>query len=600
MEGTPFGRYRLVEVLGRGGMGEVWRGFDTVTERTVAVKVLPAHLAGDEGFQQRFLREAKAAASLNEPHVVPIYDFGEINDRLFVAMRLVDGHDLQTLLADGPLAPDRAVAIIEQVASALQAAHGIGLVHRDVKPSNVLVGEDDFAYLIDFGIARLAGETGLTSTGMTLGTWPYMAPERFRTGTADARSDVYALTCVLHQALTGQQPFPGESLEQIATGHMFDPPPRPSAIRGSVPAALDDVIATGMAKDPDERYATARELAQAARRAALPATVSHATIAAAGAATLAAPAPELNYVPTQVAPASAVLDGAPSERPDQVQELDEQRAETRRSRWAISSFILGLIGGIGVGFGPPGWVFYAFTAVALAGVAFGVVALANIRQTHQRGRWLAVSGAAFGAIWLLFAVFVGLTVSPGLPSGHSDSYKTGYHDGSDPTFLDELINEGGMSPEKICRDSLDARQDVKLGGDPKIDSGDYMQGCLDGIRDARRPAAGHSTSAAPSTHTSHPANEADRRPVPAQPAPPDPDVVFVQRLIDAGLTIKDRAGVIQMGHNVCDYLGDHSKQQTIDDMYRDQEERWDKPSKEKVAAMVESSIAVYCPQYSGR
>lgn len=265
MEGTPFGRYRLVEVLGRGGMGEVWRAFDTVTERTVAVKVLPAHLAGDEGFQQRFLREAKAAASLNEPHVVPIHDFGEIDGRLFVAMRLVDGHDLQALLAQGPLDPGRAVVIIEQIASALDAAHRIGLIHRDVKPSNILVTENDFAYLIDFGIARVVGETGLTSTGMTLGTWPYMAPERFRTGTVDARADVYALTCVLHQVLTGQPPFPGEAIEQVAAGHMFDPPPRPSALRSSIPAAMDDVIATGMAKDPDERFTNAKDLARAAR-----------------------------------------------------------------------------------------------------------------------------------------------------------------------------------------------------------------------------------------------------------------------------------------------------------------------------------------------
>lgn len=340
MEGTPFGRYRLVEVLGRGGMGEVWRAFDTVTERTVAVKVLPAHLAGDEGFQKRFLREAKAAASLNEPHVVPIYDFGEIDGRLFVAMRLVDGRDLQALLTDGPLSPERAVTIIEQVASALQAAHGIGLVHRDVKPSNILVGDDDFAYLIDFGIARVAGETGLTSTGMTLGTWPYMAPERFRTGTADARADVYALTCVLHQALTGQQPFPGESLEQIATGHMFDPPPRPSAIQSSVPAAMDNIIAMGMVKDPDERYATTKDLARAAR-AALPGHVSSATIAAARAETLAAPAPGLNDAPTQYAPTSGPresdLDGGaeaysvPSPAP---QALD------RRSKLVIGSVVL--------------------------------------------------------------------------------------------------------------------------------------------------------------------------------------------------------------------------------------------------------------------
>ncbi|WP_409428393.1 serine/threonine-protein kinase [Mycobacterium sp. SMC-11] len=311
MEGTPFGRYRLVEVLGRGGMGEVWRGFDTVTERTVAVKVLPVHLVDDDGFQKRFLREAKAAASLDEPHVVPIYDFGEVDGRLFVAMRLVDGQDLQTLLTQGPLDPNRAVAIIEQIASALNAAHRIGLIHRDVKPSNILVIEDDFAYLIDFGIARVTGETGLTSTGMTLGTWSYMAPERFRTGTADAGADVYALTCVLHQALTGQQPFPGESLEQIATGHLFDPPPRPSVLRVDVPRAMDAVIATGMAKDPGERYATTRDLARAAR-AALSAPASPAASVAAGAETLAAPAPALNDAPTQYAPAEAAADPIPT------------------------------------------------------------------------------------------------------------------------------------------------------------------------------------------------------------------------------------------------------------------------------------------------
>lgn len=267
MDGTPFGRYRLVDLLGRGGMGEVWRAFDTVTERVVAVKVLPAHLADDQGFQERFRREAKAAASLREPHVVPIHDLGEIDGQLFVSMRLVDGYDLQTLLAHGPLAPDQAVTIIEQIASALHAAHRIGLIHRDVKPSNILVAEDDFAYLIDFGIARVVGETGLTSTGVTVGTWPYMAPERFRTGAVDARADVYSLACVLHQALTGQPPFPSESLEQIAAGHMFEPPPRPSAFRNGIPAEMDDVIATGMAKDPVDRFPTTKDLAHAARAA---------------------------------------------------------------------------------------------------------------------------------------------------------------------------------------------------------------------------------------------------------------------------------------------------------------------------------------------
>jgi serine/threonine-protein kinase len=266
MEGTPFGRYRLMSLLGRGGMGDVWRAFDTDTDRFVAVKVLPANLAADPQFAHRFRREAKAVAGLNDPHVVPIHHFGEIDGRLYVDMRLIEGRDLHSLITDGPLPPERAVRIIDQVASALNSAHRIGLVHRDVKPSNILVGERDFAYLIDFGLARKADDTGLTNTGTVIGTWAYLAPERI-TGEADYRADIYSLACVLHECLTGQQPFPGKSIEQQIGSHLGQPPPRPSALIDTVPMKFDDVIAMGMAKTPDDRYRSAHDLVDAARAA---------------------------------------------------------------------------------------------------------------------------------------------------------------------------------------------------------------------------------------------------------------------------------------------------------------------------------------------
>ncbi len=265
MEGTPFGQYRLISLLGRGGMGEVWRAYDTVTDRVVALKVLPANFAADQTFQQRFRREAHAAAQLNDPHVVPIHTYGEIDGRLFVDMRLIEGRDLQTVLAGNPLDPSRAVHIIEQVAHAVHAAHKVGLVHRDIKPSNILLDENDFAYLIDFGIARVVGETGLTGTGAVIGTLSYMAPERFTSGAADARSDIYALACVLYECLTGGAPFPGQGMEQQLAGHLSAPPPRPSD--SGAPSTFDPVIATGMAKNPGQRYATSVGLARAARDA---------------------------------------------------------------------------------------------------------------------------------------------------------------------------------------------------------------------------------------------------------------------------------------------------------------------------------------------
>jgi serine/threonine protein kinase len=269
MEPEMFGPYRLDALISVGGMGEVYRAFDTTRDRPVALKRLRPGLAADDEYQSRFRRESRRAGRLSSPHVIPIHNFGEIDGRLYIDMRLVDGADLHTFIADhGPLDPGAAVDVVRQVADALDCAHAAGLIHRDIKPSNVLLGERGFVYLIDFGVARrdTGAASTLTATGSAVGTLAYMAPELFRCEAVDRRVDVYALGCLLFEALVGRPPFVGEG-HVLMHDHLYVDPPRASAEREGLPAGLDPVIRRAMAKDPDDRFSTAGELARAAQDA---------------------------------------------------------------------------------------------------------------------------------------------------------------------------------------------------------------------------------------------------------------------------------------------------------------------------------------------
>ncbi|WP_174186094.1 serine/threonine-protein kinase [Nocardia barduliensis] len=262
-----FGGYRLERLLGKGGMGQVWLAYDTVAARWVALKLLPADLAATGGYRKRFEREAEAVAQLRDPHVPRIHRFGEIDGRLYIDMQFVAGDDLAgKLAAEGPMPPAVAVGIIGHVAIALDVAHRAGLVHRDVKPSNIVVHPSGFTYLIDFGIAHGLGRTAVTTTGMAIGTLAYMAPERFG-GTVDGRADVYSLACVLYECLTGSRLYGDTDPAQQMHAHLMAAPPRAGAVCAAVPAALDAVLARGLAKEPSQRYATAGQFAAAARAA---------------------------------------------------------------------------------------------------------------------------------------------------------------------------------------------------------------------------------------------------------------------------------------------------------------------------------------------
>jgi serine/threonine protein kinase len=263
--------YRIEAIIGRGGMSAVYRARHLSLDRNVALKILAADLAADERFRERFLRESKLAASIEHPHIVPVYDAGKVDGSLYIAMRYVEGTDLKALLRrSGALEPARALTILAQLAEALKAAHEHGLVHRDVKPSNVLIDAEGSVYLTDFGLTKsVSDRSALTATGQIIGTVDYVAPEQIEGKPVDLRADIYSLGCLLYESLTGEVPFPRDSELAALWAHVQERPPKASARRPALPKEIDGVIAKAMAKAPSGRFASCGQLVEAAR-AALP------------------------------------------------------------------------------------------------------------------------------------------------------------------------------------------------------------------------------------------------------------------------------------------------------------------------------------------
>jgi len=253
-----FGGYRIEEVAGRGGMGVVYRAVQLDLGRPVALKLIAADRAADPDFRERFQRESRMAAAIDHPNVVPVHGAGEEDGQLYLVMRYVRGTDLHALIKrEGPLAPERAAAIVAQVASALDAAHAAGLVHRDVKPANVLLGGSgraEHAYLSDFGLTRLlSSETQLTETGQWMGTIDFSAPEQLSALRLDARADIYSLGCVLYELVTGRRPIDGDSSRE---------PAAPSELVSGVPHELEALLLAMLAQRPDDRPASAGAVAE--------------------------------------------------------------------------------------------------------------------------------------------------------------------------------------------------------------------------------------------------------------------------------------------------------------------------------------------------
>src|SRR5215207_3784257 len=264
--GTEFAGYRIEALLGRGGMSVVYRAENARLGNKVALKLLAESLADDESFRERFVRESRTAAKLNHPNIVTIYDAGDSEGVLYIAMRWVEEDLKAHLRREGPLAPDHALAVAAQVGSALDSAHARGLLHRDVKPANILLepgepGAPPIAYLADFGLTKhLESRSGITASGQFVGTIDYMSPEQIEGREVDSRTDIYSLGCVIFESLAGGTPFRRETDVAVLWAHMREDPPPLSEVRPDLPRELDGVLAKAMAKSPEDRYGSCREL----------------------------------------------------------------------------------------------------------------------------------------------------------------------------------------------------------------------------------------------------------------------------------------------------------------------------------------------------
>jgi serine/threonine-protein kinase len=351
------GRYRVDARVARGGMATVYTGFDTRLDRVVAIKVMHQALAEDDAFVARFHREAKSAARLSHPNVVAIFDQGSDAGRVFLVMEHVDGGTLrERLREEGRLSPAAALATIEPVLQALAAAHDAGLVHRDVKPENILISSDGRVKVADFGLARAVEATSMTTTGLLIGTVSYLAPEQVSTGRADERSDLYAAGIVLFELLTGAPPYDGDTPLSIAYRHVNDSVPLPSSLLRGVPREVDDVVAAATQRDPAHRAQSARELLVAVRRA------QHA-VSKAGATTALRP---LEDAPTVITPlpekarkghATRVLGWAPAgghPAPPAGPKRTRRRPSKRLVVWALMTALFASAAGLGLYFGYQG------------------------------------------------------------------------------------------------------------------------------------------------------------------------------------------------------------------------------------------------------